>query len=433
MSVVRPSFRHGCSAPREIRFASRWRTRRLVLRVFWAVALVSGPGYGQEVGSAAPGAVASPLIEDGSAVVSPLTVRMVSRLVADGFMDVAAVQKGSRIAVRFQNTRYRDRRTALGAAAALARAEIPSGTELVLVVTDAGIPLLRATYPPAVGRADADAATRPRIVLRTDGVPADLLSVPRSMPSDRRVDLVVHPWFQANFSNGNAVAARTGIAPQARVTLLRGLTFSAQALITLQDDVPTGESRVRPGWITLNQRLRLWDAVLVSATAGSFNPDRYGVDVEARAYSPDGRFSAGAEVALTGAAVYGAHDWYYTPVRDPMALADVAWRELAHGLTVRMTGGWFTPGEPSLRLDVARQWGTTEVGFFAVQGETEANFGFRLVVPLPGARYGRLGSFRMRPAETFPWEYRYHTRSAGGRMFRTGSAIDDEVRQWMAP
>lgn len=397
-----------------------------MMRVFLAVVLCVDVAQAQEAGTTSAAASAPAL--------DPLvTARVTARLAADGFMDVAAVAQGSRVAVRFQNTRYRDRRRALDAAAALALAELPEGGELVLVATDGGIPLLSAVYPPVAARADGGGATIPRISLRTAGVPAELFSAAGTGPAHGRVDVIVHPWFQATFGSADPVASRTGIAPQARVTLRRGLTLSAQALVTLQDDVPTGESRVRPGWITLNQRLRLGDAVLISATAGSFNPDRYGIDVEARAYSPGGRFSAGVEAALTGAAVYGSRDWYYTPVEDRLALADVAWRERARGLTVRMTGGWLTPAAPSLRLDVARQWGTTEVGFFAVRGEGESNFGFRLVVPLPVARYGRLGRVRVRPAETFPWEYRYHARSAGGRAFRTGNAIDDEVRQWMAP
>jgi len=420
MCVFWLSHLRDCPARRELGLAG-CRSARYGASVFCSVVLLSGRGHGQEAK-----AVASVAVEEPS-VASTLSARVVNRLVMDDFMDVAAVQEGSRVSIRFQNTRYRDRRRALDVAAALAQAELGAEHELVLVPTQAGIPLLTAIYAPAV---PAENGRRPlyRISMRTAGFPPE----PTTRSPHGRLDVVIHPWFEGKFSNTDPVASRTGIAPELRMSLRTGLTVSAQALFTLHDDIPTGESRVRPGLLTLNQRLRLWDVIWVSATAGTFNPDRYGIDVEARVYSPGGGLSAGAEVALTGAASYGARDWYFASMKDPMALADVAWRELAHGLTVRMTGGWFAPAQPALRLDVSRQWGTTEVGFFAVQGETEANFGFRLIVPLVGAHYGRLTRFRARSAETFPWEYRYHTRSVGGRMFRMGNTIDDEVRQWMA-
>jgi hypothetical protein len=407
--------------------------RRKISRTISAVALCAGAASAQETGSAPPRPDAGAAAWDVFLGDASLASRVASRLAAEGFMDVAVVMEGSRVGVRFQNTRYRDRRRALEAAAALALVELPPQHELVLVASDGGVSLLSASYTSRAAEAERVPNSVPhRISLWVSDAPAGVLSAPGSNSPHGRVDLVVHPWFEANFSNTDPVAARTGIAPELRTSLRKGLTISVQILFTLQDDIPTGESRVRPGLLTLSQRVRLGNAVLVSATVGSFNPDRYGIVGEARAYSPSGRFSAGAEVALTGAASYGAHDWYYTPMKDPTALVDVAWRELAHCLTVRMTTGWFMPTEAALRLDVARQFGTTEVGFFAVHGETEANFGFRLVVPLPGARYGRLGRMRVRPAETFPGEYRYHARSTGGRMFRTGHSIDDEVRQWMA-
>lgn len=360
-------------------------------------------------------------------------------LVADGFANVATMVEGQRVFVTFENTRYRDLRRGLGEVAARLLPALEDG-ELVLVPTVDGVPLGTARYAASVGdivRAESDtvdaAVPEPRTSLNLAGVPDGLLSAPPAGSSFGRVDVVMHPWFEANFSNVNPVAARTGIAPEARLTLRRGLTVSAQVLFTLYDDVPTGESRVRPGLLTVKQRFRPRDGVFVAAVAGAFNPNRYGIDVEARAYSASGRLSAGMEVALTGAVSYGAQDWYYAPMDDATVLADVAWRLLSHGLTVRATGGWFTPAEPTLRLDVTRQFGATEIGFFAVQGEQEANFGFRLVVPLPGTRYPAPGRYRVRMAERFSWEYRYHGRSVAGRQFRTGVAIDDELRQWTAP
>ena len=106
--------------------------------------------------------------------------------------------------------------------------------------------------------------------------------------------MVVHPWFEASFGDyDEPVRSRTGVAPEVRIALRHGLRVSAQMLFTLQDDLPTGESRIRPGLVTLSQTLRLPRNVCVHATAGAFTPNRYGADLQARAYSPSGRWFAG--------------------------------------------------------------------------------------------------------------------------------------------
>jgi hypothetical protein len=360
---------------------------------------------------------------------------IITRTLADrGFANVATVVEGQRVFVTFENTRYRDLPRALQSVAAQLLAMLAPGTELVLVPSVDFVPLGTAEYtvpiyrPPA-GFAPAAAPER-GVSLSLAELPASLLGTRRAGSSLGRVDVVVHPWVEAGFSNLNTVAARVGLAPEARMTIGNGLTVSAQVLLTLHDDLATGESRIRPGALVVNQWVRLPGNVFLSASAGSFNPDRYGGHVEARAYSPRGSWFTGGELALTGEVSYGADDWYYTAVKEPTALVDVGWRGHRSGLVIRATGGVFLASNQGVRLDVLRSFRAAELGFFATKSTEGTNYGLRMRVPLPGRRYSRPGRVRVRPAEAWEWEYRDDGSHYAGRPFRLDLPARD-LERWL--
>jgi hypothetical protein len=241
---------------------------------------------------------------------------------------------------------------------------------------------------------------------------------------------VVHPWFEASFGNyDNPMQSRTGVAPEVRVALRPGLSLSAQALVTLQDDLNTGESRIRPALITLNQTARLPRNVFVSATAGTFNPDRYGADVEARAYLANGSLSFGTELGLTGAVSYAEDGWYRTPMNERTALVDATWRIDRFDLLLRTTAGAFLEDQRGMRVDVVRQLGEFEIGFFAAKAREGSNGGVMLRLPLFPAKRPAQAPVRLFAADAFRWQYRYRGLVPGGRRFNTGNALEDFGRR----
>lgn len=351
-------------------------------------------------------------------------------LAARGFANVMALTDGECLLVTYENARYRDDRRALQKAMALLTPLLGVGQGLILVPTYRGIPLVTVRIarndrgsgadPPAT----ADPAPRLEISLDVDRVPEALFARTGSSSSFGRMDVVVHPWFQAVFGDyDNPVASRTGVAPELRMDLRRGLTVSAQVLLTLQDDVPTGESRVRPGRVTVNQTVRLPRNVFVSATAGTFYPDRYGADLEARAFAAGGRVSVGAELGLTGAASYAREDWHRTAMRDRTALVDVGWRVARYDLLLRATAGMFLEDERGVRVDVSRRFGELEIGWFLLTSEEGENGGVVLRIPLLPRTYGRPAPMRLRPAESYRWQYRYRGFVPGGWRYDTGRSL----------
>ncbi|MFL5384947.1 MAG: YjbH domain-containing protein [Longimicrobiaceae bacterium] len=364
-----------------------------------------------------------------------LAVRAAASMTRRGFANVAAVLDGQRLFVAFENTLYRDERRALRQAAELVWPELDAGQELVLVATDRAIPLVALRYATPGGmdsstltRGSAVPSPQPTASLDVSDLPPALLHAPVARPSFGRFDVAVHPWLEAVFGDGdNPVASRTGLAPELRVALRHGLSVSAQTLITLQDDVPTGESRVRPALVTLNQTVRLPRNVFVSATLGTFTPDRYGLDLEGRAYSLDGRWSVGAEIGRTGGVAYGREGWTRTPMQSRTLLADAAWWSPRYDVRVQAMAGTFLDTERGVRLELVRRFGEVEIGWFVTRSEAGGTGGAVLQVPLLPARYAALGPARLRAADAFHWEYRYRDFVPVGRRYRTGNRLEDLV------
>jgi hypothetical protein len=354
-------------------------------------------------------------------------------LVARGFANVATVVEGSDVFVTFENTRFRDLRRALREVASDVHPLLDGG-ELVLVPSVDGVPLGTARYP-AAPTPDAssvdDLPGGPRASLSLSGLPRALLSAPRASSSFGRVDVVVHPWFEASFGDyEEPVRSRTGVAPEVRIALRRGLRLSAQMLFTLQDDLPTGESRIRPGLVTLSQTVRLPRNVFVHAAAGAFTPNRYGADVHARAYTSSGRWFAGGELGQTGLTSFARDGWQRSPMDSRTALVEAGWRDLRHGLTIHATAGAFLGDQQGIRLDVVRQFGEVDFGGFVTTSEQGKNGGALLRIPLGVGKHPRPGAIRLRAADAFRWEYRYYGgvpgggssgRRSGGGMYSSGT------------
>jgi hypothetical protein len=242
---------------------------------------------------------------------------------------------------------------------------------------------------------------------------------------------VVHPWLEAQFGDyDDPVQVRLGLAPELRVDVRRGLGLSAQVLFTLQDELRLGESPVRPGVATLNQTVRLPRNAFLSATVGTFTRDRYGADLEGRVFSADGRLAAGAVAGLTGAARYDRGGWRFETVDPPLALLDVAGRIARYDLVLQATAGRFLDGDRGVRLDVRRRFGELEIGGFGLRTEGGSNGGVTLRIPLPPRTHAATGPVRLRVADAFRWEYRYHGLERAGRRYDTGSRLEELGRRF---
>ncbi|HEU0300930.1 MAG TPA: YjbH domain-containing protein [Longimicrobium sp.] len=355
-------------------------------------------------------------------------------LAGHGFANVAVTVTDDRVVARFENARFRDERRAILEAARLLTSELPH-QELVLVAGTRGIPLVAVRFAGASGATATNGKEpwggTPHVSFDVSSLPPALLEAPRASSSFGRLELVVHPWLEAQFGQfDNPVRSRLGVAPELRVDVRRGLALSAQVLFTLHDELHPGESRVRPGVATLNHTVRLPRNAFLSATVGTFTRDRYGADLEGRVFSMDGRLAAGAVMGLTGAAHYDRDGWRLEPMEPPLALLDVAGRIARYDLTLQATAGRFLDGDHGVRLHVLRRFGELEIGWFVLSTDAGSNGGLTLRIPLLPSTHAATGAARLRVADAFPWEYRYHALERAGRRYDTGSRLEELGRRF---
>lgn len=243
-------------------------------------------------------------------------------------------------------------------------------------------------------------------------------------------DLVIIPDWRAQFGDfDRPVQSNINIIPELNFLLGKGLSVNAQLIIPVQynflyDDE---EKEVRPGNITLNQLVRLEDDFFISATAGFFNRNRAGLNLELKKYFSEGKFAIGADVGFTNYHSFtGREALPYESSNYLTAFLTAEYRYVPYDLTGRLQAGNFLYNDAGVRFDVLRQFGEVNIGFFAlVNTSGDLNGGFNFAIPIPPAKYTKLRFFRVRPSEKFSWEYRAKGFPTSGIAYKTGHQLFD--------
>jgi hypothetical protein len=165
---------------------------------------------------------------------------------------------------------------------------------------------------------------------------------------------------------------------------------------------------------------------------GYFTQQRYGFDLEIKKYLINGKASLGANAGYTGHASYLKGAWYYSSIDVLTTLVDAEYRVSQFDLMMRATYGKFLYQDRGGRLDIFRQFGELDIGFFVSKTQIGTNGGFNFAIPIFPPKYMPTGSLRIRPAPYFPWEYRYWgiwEGGASGYRYKTGNRLDDFMKR----
>jgi Exopolysaccharide biosynthesis protein YbjH len=364
-----------------------------------------------------------------------LADRLAQELVKAGFENVAVLQEEKELIVTYENRRYRDELAAakevVAAIFSLATAEL----NVTLIPQNRKIPLvaLRLTVNQGAQPANGNVAAVGNDLAADfdfDAAWKKLQALPRANASTWKLDLVVHPQFNAKFATyNNPVATQLNLAPALNTSLWKGMSLLAQIIIPLQNELGKKGDYARPGLLVANQTLRLPQNILASASFGYFTANRYGLDMEAQKYFLNGKFSVGANWGYTGYASYFKGAWSYSPLAHQTMLLNSALRLPRVDLSLRATYGKFLYQDTAWRLELVRQFRETDFGFFVLRSEGELNTGFQFSVPIFPPKHLRAGRIRLRTANRFPWEYRYKGFPDSGVIYDTGNNLDDFIKR----
>jgi hypothetical protein len=363
-----------------------------------------------------------------------------SQLIQKGFENVAVVLADRQIIVTYENRIYRHEVRGIQEVLRLVLPLAKETMAIILIPQNRKIPLGAITVP-VNGRqtlsnghsSNDDFASAMHVAFDVDSIWRKIKAIPQANSSSWKFEIVVHPQFKAQFGNyDDPVKSQANLAPEISAFFLKGMSLSAQLIIPLQNELEQEGNDWRPGLLTLNQTFRLPRNYFLSATMGYFTQQRYGFDLEIKKYFINGKASLGANVGYTGYASYLKGAWYYSTIDVLTTLIDAEYRVAPFDLIMRATYGKFLYQDRGGRLDILRQFGEVDIGFFVSKTQIGTNGGFNFAIPIFPPKYLPTGSLRIRPAPYFPWEYRYWgiwESGASGYRYKTGNRLGDFMKR----
>lgn len=248
--------------------------------------------------------------------------------------------------------------------------------------------------------------------------------------SKYKLDFWLQPLFAANFGyKEKPIQSNTSVLLQTQLFLAKGLAFNTGILFPITNDLDNRPKKIRLAPTYLNQFLAFGKNFL-SASAGYFYDDQYGVNLQYRHQSFTNPWSFGLQSGLTGLYYWAEKGIYYEKMDNLLLLADVAYRLPYHNVTLQLSGGRYLAGDDGARLDLIRQFTNVEVGLYIMKTSYGTTAGFNFAVPIPPGKIMQGKKMRLRTNDEFRWEYAYTRGYRIGERYRTGYQLDQKLRQY---
>ncbi|MCE7040492.1 YjbH domain-containing protein [Dyadobacter sp. CY312] len=245
-----------------------------------------------------------------------------------------------------------------------------------------------------------------------------------------KADFWIQPYFAAIFGNfEKPVESNTSGALQTQLYLLPGLTLQTGVLFPIVNDLDGRPKNIRLAPTFLNQFYNQ-GSNYISASAGFFQNDQYGVNVQYRRADLSKPWSFGLEAGLTGFYYYPKGGIYYEGPDQLLLLADASYRFKGPDITLKLSGGQFLWRDKGARIEMVRQFTNVELGVYAVKTQNGSTLGFNFAVPIPPGKIVQGKHARLRTTDEFRWEYTYSRGYRIGERYRLGYQLDQKLRQF---
>jgi hypothetical protein len=249
-------------------------------------------------------------------------------------------------------------------------------------------------------------------------------------PGRYKFDFWIQPAFAAIFGyRDQVVQSNTSILLQTQFYLWQGMVLNAGILFPITNDMDGHEKIIRPAPVFLNQFFA-FGKNFISASAGYFYNDQYGVNLQYRHTDMTNPFSYGLEAGITGTYYYPKGGIYAGPLDQLFVQADVAYRLAKPDITLKLSGGQFLWKDRGVRVDFIKQFVNVEVGLFAAKTKNGSTAGFNFAIPIPPGKILQSRNARLRTTDQFRWEYSYTRGFQIGERYRTGYQLDQKLRQY---
>ena len=326
--------------------------------------------------------------------------KAVEELVEMGFENVKWKDTDSERIYTIENNVYKAQGVGIAKAIDVIQAHgLPANKPCKVIVTNLGVPEISLTYQPTMNdTANVGNRSGWQTSYELENSWKEIRKEKVKNSSRYKVDIVVYPQLSyKNYIITQIYQALFTLNPAIEVSLWQGMKLTGQIIIPVYNDgYGLLEDKVHPGFLTLSQSFRLPYNIKGRFTLGSFNADRYGMDLRLfRPFNFDSRFSLEAKLGLTGIGYWNGFKYHYdNDLEWTWTLgANFYWPQ--YNTQFCLKAEKYMLGEKGVKFETIRHFRYASVGLYAVKGWTEdgvgikSNGGFKFQILLPPYKYKR--------------------------------------------
>ena len=365
---------------------------------------------------------------------------LLEELIKTGFENVAVKKNSGGTVIYYENRIYRLDIDAIKDVIKIAIPYLQKGDMLTLVPQKRGIPVVYIEVAQedcsnyCAGKISASEFGRLLKISMEKEELSGFEDQQMENSSYSRFDLVIKPGFSFEFGPyQEPVMWQFNILPELKTSLWKGMDLSYETVLPVHNDFGRRYDSVRTGTAVINQMLRFPGSLFVSASAGIFTQNRYGFDFETRKYFCNGNLSIGLDMGYTDYVSFsGYNKIYYSNKFIFTGNVSADYRFEEYDLTVGVSAGKYLYGDTSLRFDINREFGETEIGFFVLRSTAGVNNGgITVSVPLFPSKWMNPGFIRVVPAESYSTSYivKSNVNDLIGLRYNTGSRINSFLKK----
>ncbi|MBD3376500.1 hypothetical protein GF406_15805 [candidate division KSB1 bacterium] len=329
---------------------------------------------------------------------------LIDRLVKEGFENIRVNQERSFLRVSYENRVYRHEVEAFAIVAALAVQE-SQAERLILIPQSQDVALAEIEFAAqsfrqfAQGEIEGDAFVK-SMIFREPGKRTGQ----RHNASFLKTDVLLYPRIAMQMGNWeNRYKWRVSLVPQLDMTLMPSLFFQGRMLIPIKDEIKSTRSeQVRLAQAVFQGIHRLPGHVYASVRAGVFEPERYGVSVEAMRFLLGRQALLNVQFDRTGFLWYQEGVWNYSDLETQTWRAEATWFFSWVDLSVSAGYGQYLHGDKGPFARMFRRVGDTQVGFTVSNTDLDTYAQLHLVIPLAPRKRPAPGRVRIQ----YPFYYR---------------------------
>jgi hypothetical protein len=248
-----------------------------------------------------------------------------------------------------------------------------------------------------------------------------------------KVDMTIYPeLYFRNYIISKVYEVVFNVSPVFEVSFWQGMKLSAQVVIPLKNDYGERYAQVRPGYVSLSQSLRLPRRTFLTATVGTYNNFRWGMDLRAKHILKDERFWFDARVGYTAKGYYDRWAYYHGKEWALTGSLGAHFYLPSYNTGFELRGERYLLGEYGIRGEMMRHFRDASVGFYISKieyaGHNGLNGGFIFHVALPPYKNKRKGFIPRIHTGDFGIRYNAGNEEIYGKSYRRGPD-DNQLRE----